>query len=196
MEYSLEQLKEITAIVEKNGKLKDVANFMNVCEKTIRKGVKENIELKMAVSKGRKAGYYLKYDVVKQNISQIEKVAKETGQRTLVAQFLNTDIGKLRRTERVYPFLSLAVRRGLAKYKADKKAAKLSGNKSTTTEEQTKSSSIGLFQSKKPKRELIAKLGIIEDISEENALARYRRMKEAEKEANILKQVKNIGEII
>ena len=196
MEYSLEQLKEITAIVEKNGKLKDVANFMNVCEKTIRKGVKENLDLKMAVSKGRKAGYYLKYDVVKQNISQIEKVAKETGQRTLVAQFLNTDIGKLRRTERVYPFLSLAVRRGLAKYKADKKAAKLSGNKSTATTEQKQSSSIGLFQSKKPKRELVAKLDTIEDIGEENALARYRRMKEAEKEAALRKQIKSVGEII
>lgn len=196
MEYSSEELKEITSIIEKNGKLKDVANFMKVSTKIISKDIKENLDLKMAVSKGRKAGYYLKYDVVKQNISQIEKVAKETGQRTLVAQFLNTDIGKLRRTERVYPFLSLAVRRGLAKYKADKKAAKLSGNKSTATTEQKQSSSIGLFQSKKPKRELVVKLSTIEDIGEENALARYRRMKEAEKEAALRKQIKSVGEII
>ena len=46
MEYSSEELKQITAIIEKNGKLKDVANFMKVSAKIIRKDIKENLELK------------------------------------------------------------------------------------------------------------------------------------------------------
>ena len=61
---------------------------------------------------------------------------------------------------------------------------------------QNNTKSTELFQFKKPKRELVAKLSTIEDIGEENALARYRRMKEAEKEAALRKQVKSVGEII
>ena len=196
MEYSLEQLKEITAIVEKNGKLKDVANFMKVSAKIIRKDIKENIELKIAVSKGKKARDYLEYDLIKIKLPQIEEVAEKTGQKTLVAQFLNTDIGKLNRTARVYPDLVLVLRRGLEKYKSNQRAAKLASKKPKATLDQKQSKPTELFQLKKPKRELVAKLDTIEDISEENALARYRRMKEAEKEAALRKQIKSVGEII
>ena len=48
----------------------------------------------------------------------------------------------------------------------------------------------------KPVHELVADLRSIEDIGEENAIARYRRMKEAEKEAMSRKELKNIGEFI
>lgn len=187
MEYSSEELKQITAIIEKNGKLKDVANFMKVSAKIIRKDIKENLELKTAFSKGKKARDYLEYDLIKRQLPKIEEVAEKTGQKTLVAQFLNTDLGKLRRTERVYPDLALVVRRGLDKYKSNQRAAKLANKKSPDTAGQKQS---------KPKRELVARLNTIEDISEENALARYRRMKEEEKKASIHKQVKNISEII
>ena len=193
--YTESELNKIERIMQ-TGYKKDVAKYFNVCVKTITRRCKKHLELKIAILKGRKARYYLQYDVVKHNLPQIEKVAESTGQRTLIAKFLNIDMGKLKRTERVYPFLALAVQRGLAKYKANKKDEKLSGNKSVATEAQEKSKPIELFKFKKPARELVARLDTIEDISEENALARYRRMKEEEKKASIHKQVKNISEII
>ena len=52
------------------------------------------------------------------------------------------------------------------------------------------------LQYKKPERELVADLRSIENIGEENALARYRRMKEAEKETMSRKKLKNMKDFV
>jgi len=120
MQYSSEQLKEITAIIEKGGKFNDIAKFLNVCVKTVRRNSKAHSELKKAILMGRKAKYYLQYEIVKANLAKIEEVAEKTGRRSLVAEFLKIDLSKLQRTERIYPFLSVVIQKGLKRYEENK----------------------------------------------------------------------------
>lgn len=192
MQYSSEELKEITAIVERTGKLKDIAKFLNVCINTIRKDSRGNLDLKMAILNGRRARYYLDYNSIKDKLVKITEVAKKTGQISLVAKFLNTDSGKLNRTARKHPPLNLAIEKGLLQYKENKQREKMLAKRKKA--EQTDSKKIS--KKIKPRRELVAKLDTIEDIGEENALARYRRMKEAEKKASIHKQIRSREDFI
>lgn len=202
--YTTKQLIQVENIM-RTGFLKDVAKYLNISETTRCKHTVKYPELKTAIEKGIKNQKWpphvwihssLKPDFIEYNLFQIEKIVERTGLRMKVVEFLKIDKKTLRKTELKYPALKIVIDRGVAKYKANKKVDKVAGNKSTATIEQKQSSSIGLFQSKKPKRELVAKLDTIEDIGEENALARYRRMKEAEKKDTLRKQVKSVGEII
>ena len=192
MQYSSEQLKEITAIIEKDGKLKDVAKFLNLAVNTIRKDSRDNLDLKMAILNGRRARYYLDYNSIKDKLLKITEVAEKTGQISLVAKYLNTDPSKLNRTARKHPALRLAINKGLEKYKANKRHEKMLAKKEKA--ELAKSKKI--LKMKKPKRVLVAKLDTIEDMGEENALARYRRMKEAEKETMSRKELKNMKDFV
>jgi ribosome modulation factor len=193
--YTKTELTQIEMIM-RTGYKKDVAKYFNVCVKTIRNQSKIYPELRIALSKGRKARYYLQHDFVKYNLSHIEEVAEKTGRKILVAQFLNTDIGKLRRTEIINLELALVIRRGLDKYKSNQRAAKLANKQFISTANQKQSNSQELFKYIKPKRKLVADLRSIENIGEENALARYRKIKEEEREAMSRRELKNIGELI
>jgi hypothetical protein len=202
--YTTKQLIQVENIM-RTGFLKDVAKYLNISETTRCKHTVKYPELKTAIEKGIKNQKWpphvwihssLKPDFIEYNLFQIEKIVERTGLRMKVVEFFKIDKKTLRKTELKYPALKIAIDRGIAKYKANKKVDKVASNNSTTVGVQNNTKSTELFQFKKPKRELVAKLSTIEDIGEENALARYRRMKEAEKEAALRKQVKSVGEII
>lgn len=202
--YTTKQLIQVENIM-RTGFLKDVAKYLNISETTRCKHTVKYPELKTAIEKGIKNQKWpphvwihssLKPDFIEYNMFQIEKIVERTGLRMKVVEFFKIDKKTLRKTELKYPALKIAIDRGIAKYKANKKVDKVASNNSTTVGVQNNTKSTELFQFKKPKRELVAKLSTIEDIGEENALARYRRMKEAEKEAALRKQVKSVGEII
>jgi predicted transcriptional regulator len=189
--------------IMKTGFKKDVIKFLGIKSTyTLRTYCKIYSELNTAIQSGintRDKSFLfwkqskLKTDYIEYNLKQFEEISAKTGQLKLVAKFFNINPGSLSQTMRMHPNLNTAIHRGLAKYKANKQEGKISKNHEESSEEQKP---IELFRFKKAPKELVAKMDNIDRLDEADALARYRRMKEAEKEANILKQVKNIGEII
>ena len=164
MQYSSEQLKEITALIEKDGKLKDVAKFLSLAVNTIRKDSRGNLDLKMAILNGRRARYYLDYNSIKDKLVKITEVTEKTGQISLVAKYSNTDPSKLNRSARKHPALKVAIDKGLEKYKENKRHEKMLAKKEKVKSAKSKK----IFQMKKPKRVLVAKLDTIEDMRESN----------------------------
>ena len=191
--YKWKQLNQIQKIAKNKGKIKEISLSLNMHEKTLRYWIKQFPELKLAIARGfnsrdKNLEFWkrskLKADYIEYNIKQIEKISATTGQYKLVAKFLNINLYALRVAIKKHPQLALAVQRGFAQYKSNKK--------STVIKFQDETKTIELFQFKNAPKELVAKIDSIEDIGEENALACYRRMKEEEKETMSHKELKNI----
>lgn len=188
-----DNLDKVNKIARKGFK-KDVAKFLNVNRETLRRYYEIYPELKRAVDSGlsyRNKNSYMgrkvKSDLIEYNLYKIERTIEKTGKIKSLPQIFNISNDTFREIRRKHPELEAVIQRGLASYKANKRKLELSCD----TEKSIKESPIELFKFKKPKKELIAHIDSV-DSDMEDALARYRRMKEAEKEAMSRRELKNM----
>lgn len=191
-----DNLNKIKSIAQK-GFRKDVAKYLKVDRQTLRNYCKIYPELELAIQQGLDSGNkrekYLKYsntlkpDFIEYNLHQIEKTIEKTGQIKSANKILNVCKKTSKKLRGMYPELEAAVQRGLASYKTNKLKLELSGD----TEKSIKERPIELFKFKKPKKELIAHIDSV-DNDMEDALARYRRIKESEKESMSRRELKNM----
>lgn len=197
----LSQIEKIISISTK----KELAKFLNISISTLAYYAKKQPELRAAIKRGinyrdKEALFWkrskVKPDFIEHSLYHIEKIVEKTGEIRSANHVLNVSKYTFEKIRKFYPRLEAVLRRAVSQYKANKKAAQLSENKLAFTEGLTQPKLQELFQCTKPKRELVARLDTIEDIGEENALARYRKMKEAEKESMSRRELKNISELI
>jgi len=192
--------------IMKTGFKKDVIKFLGIkSEETLRTYCAIYPKLNRAIESGinsRDKSFLfwkqskLKADYIEYHLKQFKEISSKTGQQKLVAKFFNITPDSLRKTMRMHPPLNKAVQRGLARYKANQKSEKLSVKNSAVTESSNKMGSVEIYKPEKPKRVLVAEIRTIEDIGEEDALARYRRMKEAEREEMSRRELKEMEEFI
>ena len=151
----------IVESIMRTGFKKDVIKFLGIKSLgTLKTYCKLYPELSAAIQSGINARdksflfwkqSKLKADYIEYNLKQFKEISAKTGQQKLVAKFFNITPDSLRQTMRMHPPLNTAIQRGLAEYKANKKAEKLSVKNSTVTESLNKPLSLEMFEFKKPK---------------------------------------------
>ena len=193
--FDKKTLEEVERIAFK-GLLKDVNKYLGITHPTRKIYCQQYPELKAAIDRGlaKKKKYKpynpkckLKLDFIEYNLMNVEKIMTNTGSLCEVAKLFCISDRTLFDVRKKYKALEEAVQSGFAQYKANKKVAKLSGSKKVIADKP-----VEIYKFKKPAKELVAQVGTIASLDQEEAIIRFRRMKEAQKEAAFRKQAQNM----
>lgn len=178
------------------GYIKHVNKYLGITNPTRLIYCQRYPELKAAIDRGmakkkKHKPYYtgskLKLDFIEYNLMNVEKIITSKGRLYEVAQLFGVSCRTLFTVKKKYKPLEQAVQSGFAKYKANKKAAKLLGSKNVIVDK-----TVELYKFKKPATELIAEVDTIAGLDQEDAFSRFRRMKESEKALSLRKQAQNM----
>jgi len=195
IEYNLEIMKKI---IEDTGTIKAAAKYFKITPDNFRK-YRKNIprleeEIMKSLNKFKATG---KHIFNQEDLIKIEEILK-TGFRKDVAVYLGTSTHSFSKYIKKYPLFAESIKKGEASREKDflkKYKGKKINQDELVLKQKTPTSSIitTLGKSKRSQRELISKIDVLDP---EDALARYRIIKAMEKEDNLLKDVKNLKEII
>lgn len=178
------------------GYIKHVNKYLGITNPTRIIYCQRYPELKAAIDRGlaKKKKYKphhprckVKLDIIEYNLMNVEKIMTSSGSLLEVAKLFGISDRTLFDVRKKYKALEQAVQNGFAKYKAKKKAAKISGSKKVIADR-----AVELYKFKKPAKELVAQVDTIASLDQEEAIMRFRKMKEAQKAASFRKKAQSM----